>query len=94
MENKKRKFTPLNNYVLIRKEEVGVEIEKDGFVTGKVKTETTIPEGTVIEKDVNIIEIDFNDRVVFSPHESYGFIYNGEECVISNFGNIFGKWEQ
>lgn len=93
MENRKRKFIPLNDYLLVKKADVNEEVKQNEFIVDVVTTETTIPEGIVLEENATIEFVKNGDRVVFNPHNSVGFLYNGQDCVITRYENIFGKIE-
>lgn len=90
---KKKIFIPLNNNVLLEKAEVGEKIEQGGLIIGSVTEKNTIPEATVIEKDKKISEIAKGDKIVFIPHNTYDFFYNGKKHLITNFSNIIGKYK-
>lgn len=88
------KFTPLNNNVLIKKTEVGKSVETDGFIVNYVSETQTIPEGVVVEKDLNITTVSKNDRVVFIPQNAYDFFLNEQQYLIVNYDSILGKIEK
>ena len=90
----KRKFIPLNKYVLVRSKSIEqITQESDsGFISEIVDDTTSIPEAVVVESNRDYTpELLEGDTVVYDPNQSIFFILNGEQLQITNFENIFGK---
>lgn len=95
MSNVRKKFIPVNGYVLMRKKEGEEKIIKDGIHLRNVDSSNLIPQGIIAEIDTEKVSIvKPNDEVVFIPANMAEFVMNGEEFLIISSDNILGKVEQ